>query len=164
MNKKTKKYVPFMQWIIQIAEEKIIEHKILKKQFDSNEEFIIFTIIWLRVYENMFKEIKYDLSDLSFDEYINNFLNNQKNQYLGMTINAITRESEIPRSTVKRIVEKLISKKIASRNSNRLIIPTINVRKFMEVYRNYIYKTNRKHYQLFKNLNLENEYNENEIF
>ena len=28
-----KKNIPFMEWIIEVAEEKIIEHRLLKKEF-----------------------------------------------------------------------------------------------------------------------------------
>ena len=155
------KNIPLMAWLIEIAEEKIIEHRLLKKAFNSHEEFIIFTIIWMRVFKTMFKNLEQDSSsnkhkNTSVDQYVKNFYLNQEDEYLGMTINAITRESEIPRTTVKRIIENLIEKKLVTKNSKKLIIPTFRVRDAMKSYRQYIFKSNKKNYSLFENLNLKN--------
>ena len=77
-----------------------------------------------------------------------------------MTINAISRESTIPRSTTKRIIEKLIIKKLVSRNINRLIIPTADVRSFMQSYRTFIFNSQKKTCNLLRNLKLEENINE----
>lgn len=161
-------YMPFMQWTVEVAEEKILEHKLLKEKFSSHDEFIIFTIIWLRVYKFLYLEIK-NLkptdkinSKLSADEYIKSFYSHQNNKFLGITINAISRESEIPRSTVKRIVEKLIKKKLVIRNINYLIIPTSKVRDEMANYRKYIFDSGRRLNKIFFELNLEEKYNSGE--
>ena len=114
------KNIPFMAWLIEIAEEKIIEHRLLKQEFHSHEEFIIFTIIWMRVFKTIYKKLKKESININFmnknilvDKYIKDFYQKQEDEYLGMTNNAITRESEIPRSTCKRIIENLIKKKIS---------------------------------------------------
>ena len=164
MNNKIKKYIPFTEWIIEVAEEKILEHKLIKKIFNSHEEFIIFTIIWMRVYKKLFQSLKEDNSNLSFDKYIKKFYLNQNDKYLGITINAISRESEIPRSTVKRIVERLIIENIVSRNMNRLIIPTPKVRNLMKGYRKFTYVSNKKLFNIFNNSNIMDKYNENDNF
>ena len=171
MNKEIEKYTPFMSWIIEVAEEKIIEHRQIKKQFNSHAEFIIFTIIWMRVYKKIYqivkeqkKNKKNSLAEKSLDEFILNFYNNQKDQYLGITINAITRESMIPRSTVKRIVERLIISNLVIRNSNRLIVPTNKVREFMKEYRQFIFQSNSKLYKMFSSLDLLKLYDQNETF
>ena len=160
-----------MEWIIEVAEEKIIEHRLLKKKFNSHEEFIIFTIIWMRVFKKIFKNIKdLQLNDIniyeniSVDDYIKDFYSNQKDEYLGMTINAVTRESEIPRSTVKRIIENLIKRSLVKKNPNNLIIPTIKVRDHMKFYRQYIFKSNNKISKLFNDLNIKNSYDEKNIY
>ena len=157
------KNIPFMTWLIEIAEEKIIEHRLLKKEFNSHEEFIIFTIIWMRVFKTIYKKIKEESisnkiieKNILVDEYFKNFYQNQKDKYLGMTINAVTRESEIPRSTVKRVIENLIKKKLVTKNLKNLIIPTFRVRDVMKNYRKYIYKSNKKNYSIFDALNLKN--------
>ena len=160
------KNIPFMSWLIEVAEEKIIEHRLLKKTFNSHEEFIVFTIIWMRVFKTIFKELKKDSlnkENILVDEYIKKFYLNQKDEYLGMTINAITRESKIPRSTVKRIIEKLINKELVKKNPKNLIIPTIKVRDEMKFYRQYIYKSNKRINSIFEDLNLKNLYDENNI-
>ena len=153
-------YMPFMQWTVEVAEEKILEHKLLQNAFNTHEEFIIFTIIWLRVYKFLLQDIKGEKLQknvrISTDKYIKNFYINQNNQFLGITINAISRESEIPRTTVKRYVEKLILKNLVKRNLNNLIIPTSKVRDFMKNYRKYIFKSNKKIYKIYKDLDLEN--------
>ena len=159
--------ISLMEWLIEIAEEKIIEHRLLKKEFNSHEEFIVFTIIWMRVFKTMFKKLKKDSisnfrmqKNIIIDDYIKDFYINQQDEYLGMTINAITRESEIPRSTAKRIIENLIKKKLVTKNTKNLIIPTYRVRDVMRDYRKYIFKSNKKNYLLFEYLNLKNIYNE----
>ena len=164
------KNIPFMEWLIEIAEEKIIEHRLLKKEFNSHEEFIVFTIIWMRVFKTMFKKLEKESIKNSFkqsntitDTYIKNFYTNQQDEYLGMTINAITRESEIPRSTAKRIIENLIKKKLVTKNIKNLIIPTFRVRDIMKSYRQYIFKSNKKNYLLFENLNLQKIFDEDKI-
>ena len=58
MNAKIEKYVPFMSWLIEVAEEKIIEHRLIKKEFKSNKEFIIFTIVGLGVFKSLLQETK----------------------------------------------------------------------------------------------------------
>ena len=153
-------YSPFIEWIIEVAEEKIIEHRLLKKLFNSHEEFIIFTIIWIRVYKNLFKTLQNKKLDIQIDEYIKDYYTSQKNQYLGITINAITRESEMPRSTVKRNVEKLISRNLVSRNINRLIIPKSLVRDYMKTYREYTFQSKKKLFTLFEKLEIQKLYND----
>jgi|TARA_B110000438_G_scaffold215984_1_gene208459 predicted transcriptional regulator len=164
MTYKENKYDSFMQWIIEIAEEKILEHKLLKENFNSHEEFIIFTIIWMRVYKKIYQALKNNNSSVNLDKFIKNYYNNQEDQYLGMTINAITRESEIPRSTVKRTVERLIVKEIVSRNSKNLIIPTAKVRDVMESYRQFNFKSHKKLNKLFNDLKIKERYTEEEKF
>ena len=161
VNLKIKKNVSFMNWLIEVAEEKIIEHRLLKKKFNSHEEFIIFTIIWMRVYKDLVKKIKnlnlqkqIKISNSSIEQYIKDYYTNQKDGYLGMTINGVTRESNIPRTTVKRIIEILIKKNLVQRNKNRLIIPRNQVRDLMKNYRQYIFQSNRRLYSLFDDLNL----------
>ena len=162
--------IPLMDWLIEIAEEKIIEHRLLKKEFNSHEEFIIFTIIWMRVFKTMVKKLKtdslnykYKEDDIFIDNYIKDFYLNQNDKYLGMTINGVTRESEIPRSTVKRIIETLIDKKLVTKNTKNLIIPTYRVRDLMRSYRQYIFKSNKKNYLLFETLNLKNLFDDDSI-
>ena len=160
------KNIPLMTWLIEVAEEKIIEHRLLKKKFNSHEEFVVFTIIWLRVFKSIFKKLKEDSStevNILVDKYIKNLYLNQKDTYLGMTINAITRESEIPRSTVKRIVEKLMHKQLVKKNTKNLVIPTIKVRDAMKYYRQYIYKSHKRVNSIFEKLDLKNQYDENNI-
>ena len=162
------KYIPFMTWLIEIAEEKIVEHRLLKKEFKSHEEFIIFTIIWLRVYKSLYllAKNKKDIpkKNISYEKFIKTFYKNQEDKYLGMTINAITRESLIPRSTVKRTIENLIKRNLVKRNINRLIIPRSKVRDTMEIYRRYIFQSNKKLYNIFNDLNLESKYHESDSF
>lgn len=164
------KNIPFMAWLIEIAEDKIIEHRLIKKEFHSHEEFIIFTIIWMRVFKTIYKTLKKESININFmnknilvDKYIKDFYQKQEDEYLGMTINAITRESEIPRSTCKRIIENLINKKLVNRNKKNLIIPTYKVRDVMKNYRKYIFTSNKKNYLLFESLNLKNIFDENNI-
>jgi hypothetical protein len=117
VNLKIKKNISFMNWLIEIAEEKIIEHRLLKNNFNSHEEFIIFTIIWMRVYKDLVKKMKnlnlqnqIKISNSSIEQYIKDYYTNQNDGYLGMTINGVARESNVPRTTVKRIIEILIKK------------------------------------------------------
>ena len=149
-----KENIYFIKWIIEVAEDKIYEHRLIKKKFFSNEEFIVFTIIWMRVYKKIYNEIKEEKQNIKIDKYIKGFYKNQKNKYLGVTINAITRETEIPRTTVKRHIERLIKKKLVIRNSNRLIIPTFLVRDFMKDYREFINSSYKKLSKLYYALNL----------
>ena len=164
MTNKKNIYEFFMQWLIEVAEEKILEHRLLKKNFNSHEEFIIFTIIWMRVYKTIYQKLTKNYSSVNLDKFIKNFYNNQEDQYLGITINAITRESEIPRSTVKRTVEKLIVKEMVSRNSKNLIIPTVKVRDIMENYRQFNFKSHKKLNKIFNDLKINERYDEEEKF
>ena len=159
-----------MNWLIEVAEEKIIEHKLIKQIFNSHEEFIIFTIIWMRVYKNLVKKMKnlnvqnqIKISNSSIEQYIKDYYTNQKDGYLGMTINGVTRESNVPRTTVKRIIEILIKKNLVQRNQNRLIIPRKQVRDLMKDYRQYIFQSNKRLYSLFDELNLKELYKDMDI-
>ena len=171
MNKNISKYIPFMSWLIEVAEEKIIEHRELKKEFNSHEEFIIFTIVWMRVYKHLFQNLKKESQEdtcqencKTIDHVIKDFYKNQNNVHLGITINAITRESLIPRSTVKRIIERLISKKLVKRNLNQLIIPTSKVRDTMQNYRQFIFRSNKKISNIFNEFDLKNKYEDDDNF
>ena len=162
--------LPLMTWMIEIAEEKIVEHRLLKKKFKSHEEFIIFTIIWMRVFKTIVKNLKKDCltnsaieKNVSINEYVKKFYLTQKNDYLGMTINAITRESETPRTTTKRIIENLIIKELVTKNSKNLITPTYKVRDAMKYYRQYIFKSHKRTYLIFETLALMSKYDENNI-
>jgi DNA-binding MarR family transcriptional regulator len=159
-----KKFLPFIEWIIEVAENKIIEHRLLKINFNSQEEFIVFTIVWLRVYKKLFQKINNLNSNIPIDQFIKKFYNNQEDKYLGMTINAITRESNSPRTTVKRIVDKLIEKGLVSRSNNKLIIPTEKVRDLMRDYRRFTFKSHKDLFNLFNKLELNKKYNENDNF
>ena len=120
----------------------------------------------MRVFKTIYKTLKKESININFinknilvDKYIKDFYQKQEDEYLGMTINAITRESEIPRSTCKRIIENLINKKLVNRNKKNLIIPTYKVRDIMKNYREYIFASNKKNYLLFDSLNLKDIFN-----
>ena len=165
MKTSTEKYIPFTEWLLEVAEQKIIEYRLLKNDFASQEEFIIFTIIWMRSYQNFFQKLKTTNTSLSFEMFIKNHYNDIKeSNYLGMTINAVSRESEIPRSTTKRIIEKLIDKNLLSRNTNRLIIPTFNVRNKMKNYRKFLYNSHKKLNKIYLNNNLIEKYDDDDNF
>ena len=163
-NKNNTDYIPFIEWIVEVAEERIIEHRLLNKVFSSQDEFIVFTIVWMRVYKRIFLKLKKENDKISLDKFIKDFYDNQNDDYLGTTINAISRESEIPRSTAKRIVESLIKKQLVSRNLNRLIIPTSNVREVMENYRQFNFRSYKKICNLFNKLELEKKFKEGDNF
>ena len=83
MKENIEDYIPFMNWIIEVAEEKIIEHRLLKKEFSSHEEFIVFTIIWMRVYKNIKQQLKNEILenkkiDISMDKYFQTFYSNME--------------------------------------------------------------------------------------
>ena len=118
----------------------------------------------MRVYKTIYQKLTKNYSSVNLDKFIKNFYNNQEDQYLGITINAITRESEIPRSTVKRTVEKLIVKEMVSRNSKNLIIPTVKVRDIMESYRQFNFKSHKKLNKIFNDLKINERYDEEEKF
>ena len=165
MKTSIEKYLPFTEWMLEVAEEKIIEFRLLKKEFASQEEFIIFTIVWMRSYKNLFQKLKVTNSSLSFDTFIRNHYDDiRENNYLGMTINAISRESEIPRSTTKRIIEKLINNKLLSRNSNNLIIPTYNVRNKMKNYRKFLFSSHKKLNKIYAYNNIIEKYDDDDTF
>ena len=105
----------------------------------------------MRVYKSIIHKIQYNETELNIDEIMKNFYINQSNQYVGMTINAVARESEIPRTTVKRIIENLINNKLLQRNNKNYIIPTDKVREYMTNYRQYIYKQSLKNIEYFIN-------------
>ena len=81
-----------------------------------------------------------------------------------MTINAISRESEIPRSTTKRIIDKLIDKNLMARNKNGLIIPTFNVRDKMKNYRTFLYNSHKKLNKIYSYNNLIEKYDNDDTF
>ena len=71
----------------------------------------------MRVYKDLVKKMKtlnlqnqIKISNSSIEQYIKDYYTNQNDGYLGMTINGVARESNVPRTTVKRIIEILIKK------------------------------------------------------
>ena len=156
-----KNYIPLVNWLTEVAEEKIIEHRLLKKKFKSHDEFIIFTIIWLRTYKNIPKFIQDSNAVDSIDNLIKEFYDCSTKKQLGITINAVSRESKIPRTTTKRLIEGLIKKKYITKDHSRLLSPTSMIRNLMKDYRKYNFTSQKKLSTLLNNLNLENFYDKN---
>ena len=40
----TKETIPYLKWVTEVVEERIIEDNIIRKEFGSKDEFIIFSI------------------------------------------------------------------------------------------------------------------------
>ena len=133
----------------------------LKKKFKSHDEFIIFTIIWLRTYKNIPKFIQDSNAVDSIDNLIKEFYDCSPKKKLGITINAVSRESKIPRTTTKRLIEGLIKKKYITKDHSRLLSPTSMIRNLMKDYRKYNFTSQKKLSTLLNNLNLENFYDKN---
>jgi len=53
-----KKYHSYYDWILKVAEERLVEQKLLKEHFDSREEFMVFLVVTLRFSKKLLAEAK----------------------------------------------------------------------------------------------------------
>ena len=51
------KYHYCFDWILEVGEERLLEQKLLKEDFDSREEFMVFLVITLRFSKKLLSEV-----------------------------------------------------------------------------------------------------------
>ena len=161
----TKETIPYLKWVTEVVEERIIEDSIIRKEFGSKDEFIIFSIIMVRVLRFLRTQIENDDKEYNLGFSSKKFYEQQKfEKHTGVTMRGIARESGIPRTTVSRIIDKLIAQKIIRKNINQLIIPTAKARDKLNVYRRYLFTSNKRLYDIFEMLDLKKLYSDEERF
>tara|TARA_B110001450_G_scaffold248885_1_gene265579 strand:- start:585 stop:932 length:348 start_codon:yes stop_codon:yes gene_type:complete len=96
------------------------------------------------------------LGDL--DIFIENFWANLKNkENSGVSIHGITRDTEIPRTTVTRWTNSLIKRKLITKNIDGYLVPTPLVRSYCKELREVTTSTHNEYAKFMQNLNKINE-------
>ena len=115
--------------------------KKIKELFSSVEEFMILHCISSHNTKDLISEIKASEPIVDVDLYIKNYwdsLINKKNS--GVSIHGISRDTEIPRTTVKRWTDSLIKKKLIDKNLEGYLVPTGLIREYCKDLREFAIK------------------------
>ena len=141
---KEKKTLIDMVLFSKIANRQITRFKKIKEKFSTIEEYIVLHCIRSRSYKDLISSI----TDSSFiedlDLFISNYLSDLKiKKNSGVSIHGISRDTGIPRTTVKRNTDNLIKKKLVIKNDEGYLVVTSLVtsyeKEIMETYiSNYV--------------------------
>jgi len=115
--------------------------KKIKELFSSVEEFMILHCISSHNTKDLISEIKASEPIVDVDLYIKNYwdsLINKKNS--GVSIHGISRDTEIPRTTVKRWTNSLIQRGLIVKNSDGYLVPTGLIREYCKDLRELVSK------------------------
>ena len=115
--------------------------KKIKKLFSSVEEFMILHCISSHNFKDLISEIKASEPIVDVDLYIKNYwdsLINKKNS--GVSIHGISRDTEIPRTTVKRWTNSLIQRGLIVKNLDGYLVPTGLIREYCKDLRELVSK------------------------
>lgn len=115
--------------------------KKIKELFSSVEEFMILHCISSHNTKDLISEIKASEPIADVDLYIKNYwdsLINKKNS--GVSIHGISRDTEIPRTTVKRWTNSLIQRGLIVKNSDGYLVPTGLIREYCKDLRELVSK------------------------
>ena len=169
------KYSLYYDWIMEVGEERLVEQKFLKENFYSREDYTVFLFILLRFSKKLSSEIRDSTANKSdnkfikstfsnpnitgdeLDEFIMQYYEKVKNlKHYGTTRRAISQQTNIPRTSVKRILDRLMKRKLvrATKNDN-LIVPTALARKKFSDYRKYLFASFKRLNKIFNDSHLE---------
>ena len=115
--------------------------KKIKELFSSVEEFMVLHCIASHNSKDLILEIKSSGPIVDADLYIKNYwdsLINKKNS--GVSIHGISRDTEIPRTTVKRWTNSLIQRGLIIKNLDGYLVPTGLIREYCKDLRELVSK------------------------
>lgn len=115
--------------------------KKIKELFSSVEEFMVLHCIASHNSKDLILEIKSSGLIVNADLYIKNYwdsLINKKNS--GVSIHGISRDTEIPRTTVKRWTNSLIQRGLIIKNLDGYLVPTGLIREYCKDLRELVSK------------------------
>lgn len=169
------KYSLYYDWIMEVGEERLVEQKFLKENFYSREDYIVFLFILMRFSKKLTSEIKDVVNNKSdnelikkafpnpnikgqeLDEFIIEYYENIKNmKHYGTTRRAISLQTNIPRTSVARIIGRLRKSKLVTvTKKDNLIVPTALARKKFTDYRKYLFTSFKRLNKMFNDAHLE---------
>ena len=117
------------------------QFKRIRKLFSSIEEYMVLHCITSHNIKDLIAEIKINNPLNDTDLYISNYwdsLKNKKNS--GVSIHGISRDTEIPRTTVKRWTNSLIQRGLIVKNSDGYLVPTGLIREYCKDLRELVSK------------------------
>ena len=115
--------------------------KKIKELFSSVEEYMVLHCIASHNSKDLILEIKSSGLIVDADLYIKNYwdsLINKKNS--GVSIHGISRDTEIPRTTVKRWTNSLIQRGLIIKNLDGYLVPTGLIREYCKDLRELVSK------------------------
>ena len=115
--------------------------KKIKELFSSVEEYMVLHCIASHNSKDLILEIKSSGLVVDADLYIKNYwdsLINKKNS--GVSIHGISRDTEIPRTTVKRWTNSLIQRGLIIKNLDGYLVPTGLIREYCKDLRELVSK------------------------
>ena len=127
--------------------------KKIKELFSSLEEYMVLHCVAARNIKELLHEIKTNQPLDDLDIFIENFWTNLKNkENSGVSIHGISRDTEIPRTTVTRWINSLIKRKLITRNINGYLVPTPLVRSYCKELREVTTSTYNEYAQFYAEL------------
>ncbi len=131
--------------------------KKIKERFSSLEEYMVLDCIASHNISNLVEAIKSHNSSSGIDLFIEQFWNNLKlKKNSGVSIHGISRDTNIPRTTVKRMSDNLIKKKLIIKNIDGYLVPTGLIHIYCKELRNIISKNQIEFVNFYNSLNVNN--------
>ena len=132
------------------------QFKKIRELFSGLEEYMVLYCIVSRNLKELLHELKTSQPLKDIDLVVEEFwdkLKNEKNS--GVSIHGISRDTEIPRTTVTRLSNNLIKKKLITKNADGYLVPTSLVRSYCEDLRNITTSTYNEYAKFHAKLELD---------
>ena len=132
------------------------QFKKIKELFSSLEEYMVLHCVVARNLKELLHVLKTSQPLDDVDIFIENFwfnLKDQKNS--GVSIHGISRDTEIPRTTVTRWTNSLIERKLITKNADGFLIPTPLVRSYCKDLREVTTTTYNEYAKFYTKLELD---------
>ena len=115
--------------------------KKIKELFSSVEEYMVLHCIASHNSKDLILEIKSSGLIVNADLYIKNYWDSLINKkHSGVSIHGISRDTEIPRTTVKRWTNSLIQRGLIIKNLDGYLVPTGLIREYCKDLRELVSK------------------------
>lgn len=132
------------------------QFKKIRELFSGLEEYMVLYCIVSRNLKELLHELKTGQPHKDIDLVIEEFWDKLKNEEnSGVSIHGISRDTEIPRTTVTRMSNSLIRKKLITKNADGYLVPTSLVRSYCKDLRNITTSTYNEYAEFYAKLELD---------
>jgi len=124
----------FMRNFEKLSEDIINFYKSMRKEYGNIDNMLVLLSVSSRVKNQMSEAVQKSSNYQQAKEQLKTLLKANEDTF-GVNISGICRETDIPRTTVRRICDQLIQQGMLKRNKSNLIIPDFEYRQQNQVGR-----------------------------